>query len=205
MSVNRRNHRDQSGSAYLLAIMVLLILTMVGLSVALTTQSEARIGENERLVRRSFYTADAGLAIQTARALANAGNRCLNLDFVEPSTNPDLQIRNRLMMSGFKPVQKGWCNLCQVNLGSQFEKINHAVTAQATRISWKGTPNNPPQKPKPLADERLSVMVSFQPWTEAMADAIEENTGGGPQGDLFADLFVSGSSAESLCGPLESF
>ncbi len=201
MTDYRRNLREESGSAYLLAIMVLLILTMVGLSVALTTQSEARIGENERLVRRSFYTADAGLSIQTARALASAGNRCLNLDFVEPSTNPDLQIRNRLMMSGFKPVQKGWCNFCQVNLGSDFEKINHAVSAVATRVSWKGVANNPPPKPKPLAEERLSVMVSFQPWTATMSDQVDENTGGGPQGGLF----VSGSSAENLCGPLEGF
>ncbi len=201
MNGYRRPSHRESGSAYLLAIMVLLILTIVGLSVAITTQSEARIGENERLLRRSFHTADGALAIQTARALAQAGMDCLNLDLVEPSNNPQLQIRNRLQMSDFKTVQRGWCNLCQVNLGSDFEKFNHAVMAVSTRVSWKGDANNPPLKPRPLAEERLSVMVSFQPWQVPMKNEVEKAIGGGPDGGFF----VSGSSAENLCGPLESF
>ncbi len=202
----RNELRSESGSAYLLAIMVILILTMVGLAVSLTTQSEMRIGENERLQRRSFYSADAGINIQTAKALVAGDQNCFNLDLVEESQDPNLHIRNRIQTSHFAPVSTGWCNLCQVNQDSPFQKVNHVVTSVATRVAWEGDPDNPPQKPAPMAEERLTVMVSLQPFnadTQTAVNAITPGTGSGF--DWQTSWEVSGSSANNLCGILEGF
>ncbi len=184
MSERRRELRAQRGSAYLLAILVLLILTIVGLAVALTTQSEMQIGENDRLLRRSFYSANAGIAISTAKALVVPDLRSIQIDLAEPSGAPNLNIRNRIQMSPFTPVQDGPCNLCQVNQDSPFFKINHAVSATSTRVGWTGDPDDPPAQPVPLAQERMSVMVSFQPWrmeTLTAVSALTDDNHGGVQ------------------------
>jgi len=182
MTRDRRDTRNESGSVYLLAILVILILTIVGLAVALTTQTEAQIGENELLSRRTFYSANAGVSISTAKALVVPDLRSMELDLAVPTTTPNLNIRNRLQMSAFTPVQDGPCNLCQVNQDSPFFKINHAVGATSTRIAWQGDPDNPPDQPVPLAQEQLSVMVSFQPWRMETLTAVnaltDDNTGG---------------------------
>jgi len=178
----RRQLRSEDGSVYLLAILVLLVLTIVGLALALTTQSEMQIGANEETSRRTFYSANAGISISTAKALVVPDLRSMELDLVVPSNDPDLQLRNRLEMSPFTPIQDGPCNLCQVNQDSPFFKINHAVAASSTRIGWQGDPDNPPDQPVPLAQERLSVMVAFQPWRMETLTAVnaltDENTGG---------------------------
>jgi len=57
----------EEGSAYLFVLFLLVILTVVGLSVALVTQSEVLIGGSERQSTREFYAAEAALRIQVAR------------------------------------------------------------------------------------------------------------------------------------------
>jgi len=184
MTRTRRQIRSEDGSVYLLAILVLLVLTIVGLALAITTQSEMQIGANEESSRRTFYSANAGISISTAKALVVPDLRSMEIDLVVPAGDeiPDLQIRNRLQMSPFTPIQDGPCNLCQVNQDSPFFKINHAVAATSTRIGWQGDPDDPPDQPVPLAQERLSVMVAFQPWRMETLTAVnaltDDNTGG---------------------------
>ena len=179
---NRRPIHTEDGSVYLLSILVLLILTIVGLALAITTQSEMQIGANEEMARRTFYSANGGVSIATAKALVVPDLRSMQIDLVVPSGDPDLQLRNRLQMSPFTPVQDGPCNLCQVNQDSPFFKINHAVAVSSTRIGWTGDPANPPLQPVPLAQERISVMVAFQPWRMETLTAVnaltDDNTGG---------------------------
>ncbi len=53
--------RGQRGSAVVLAALVILVLAVVGIAVAYTTQFEDRISGNARLDKAAFYAADAGL------------------------------------------------------------------------------------------------------------------------------------------------
>ena len=55
MRRSNRTLRRQQGSVYILALLVLLILTIVGLAVSLVTQSEMQIGVNERLGHQAFH------------------------------------------------------------------------------------------------------------------------------------------------------
>jgi hypothetical protein len=181
MNPNRTSAHRQEGSVYLIVILVLLVLTIVGLALAITTQSEMRIGANEELSRETFYSADTGVGISTAKALILPDLRSVDLDLVVPSGDPDLQLRDRLEMSAFTPIQDGPCNLCQINQDSPFFKINHFVASSSTRIGWKGAPDDPPDQPIPLAQERISVMVAFQPWrmeTLTAVDALTDDNNG---------------------------
>lgn len=182
MSRKTRIRARQEGSVYVLSLLVLLILTIIGLALSLVTQSEMRIAANERLTHEAFYAANSAIDIATAKALVIADLRSFRLDLAEPAELANLNIRHRLEVSPFLPIYNSPCNLCQINTGEEFKKINHAVAAEATRIAWNGQPNNPPPDPTPLAQKSLSVLVSFQPWpdslTSLVAAATDPNRGG---------------------------
>ncbi len=182
MSRALRAGQRQRGSVYVLSLLVLLILTIVGLALSLVTQSEMQIGVNERLTQQAFYSAASGIDIATAKALVMPDLRSFELDLVEPSNLPNLNIRHRLEVSPFVPILNAPCNLCQINADAPFSKINHAVASTGTRIAWMGLPGNPPDEPTPLAQQRLSLMVSFQPWrmdiTTGVDAASDTNRGG---------------------------
>lgn len=172
----RSQLRTERGSVYLLAMLVLLILTILGLAVTLATQSEMQFGRSEELSKQSFYSADTGVAIAIAKGLAVPDLRSARIDLVEPTDTPDMNIRNRIEISPLTPVQDGPCNLCQVNHDAPFLTIQHAVAVTSTRIGWTGDPDDPPDRPVPLARERLSVMVTYQPWRMESLTAIEALT-----------------------------
>lgn len=164
MNGRRIDLRSESGSVYLLALLVLLILTILGLALTLATEGEMQLGRNEELSKRNFYSADTGVAIATAKALVVPDLRSANIELVEPSDTPGLNLRNRIEISALAPVQSGPCNLCQINPDSPFLGIQHTLSVTSTRIGWTGEPDRPPVDPVPLAQERMSVLVSFQPW-----------------------------------------
>ena len=174
--------RREQGSVYILALLVLLILTVVGLSLSLVTQSEMQIGVNERLSHQAFHMSTAGIDIATAKALVMPDLRSFELDLVEPSNVTNLNLRHRIEVAPFLPILSAPCNLCQINEGADFMKINHAVSSSATRIAWMGNPATPPDVPSPLAQERVSLLVSFQPWrmdiTTGVDAATDPNRGG---------------------------
>lgn len=182
MRRSKRTLARQAGSVYVLALLVLLILTIVGLSLSLVTQSEMQIGVNERLSQQAFYAANSGIDLATAKALVLPDLRSLRLDLVEPANLGGLNVRHRLDVSPFVPILDAPCNLCQINSDAAFFKINHAVASTATRIAWMGAPNSPPATPTPLAQKNLSLLVSFQPWrtdiTTAVDAAQDQNRGG---------------------------
>ena len=164
MRRSTRSHRSQRGSVYIITLVVLLVLTVLGLSAALITQSEMQIGINERLGETMFYAAGSGIEVATAKALAIPDLQAMRLDQVVPRTLPDLHVRNRVDVSRFRPIMDSPCDLCQINEGQAYAKLHHQVDATATRIGWKGNETPVPDNVSPLAQKRLEVMVSFQPW-----------------------------------------
>jgi len=51
----------QKGVSLVIALMILLVLTLIGISAISTTTFETNIAGNERLYNRAFYTSDAGV------------------------------------------------------------------------------------------------------------------------------------------------
>lgn len=82
--------RDQSGVVLVIALIMMIVLTLIGLASTLTSTFEMRLSGIKRGTTDAFYTADAGVQA----VLANLGNFSVPGNFlaVNPATLPaDLQ------------------------------------------------------------------------------------------------------------------
>ena len=62
--------RNEEGSVLVVAIMILVLLTIIGISTSTTSEIDLQIAGNEKLYKNVLYTADAG--IEHVRAMLNA-------------------------------------------------------------------------------------------------------------------------------------
>ena len=161
---------SEAGSAYLFALLVLFVLTVIGLSLAIVTQSEVQIGGAEKTATRTLYQADAALRVQLASAFFNDPKaRTIQL-------SPDLNvtgntIQDRVQASTFFPIYSGPCSLCTLNTGNeQYWAINHAVSAQATRRTAAMAPTE-----ASYAVMTLAQMFAIQPMKGRSIEAFRED------------------------------
>jgi hypothetical protein len=173
----RRPPSAQRGSAYLIVLLVLVVLTIVGLSLVLITQTEMQIGANERVTNRVFYAADAGVQIATVRAMFHDYTPT---SFVlrDSSGIGALNAGERVELSPFYAILWGACNLCTINQGQNLLDVNHALTVRATRLGWTGA--EPTEDSPQQAQKTIAVMMELQPWEltpealEALANGTED-------------------------------
>lgn len=164
----RLGRARQAGSAYLLALVVLILLTVIGLSLSLTTQTEFQIGAAEGTATRVFYAADSGVEVSLARGLASADHSTVTFrmtDDGEPLAGGSYEFVNEVETSPFLPILDTACNLCEINNAgtyseNAFRKINHAVMSEARRF---GTMDAGTTR-KLLAQKRIAGMIEIQPW-----------------------------------------
>jgi Tfp pilus assembly protein PilX len=154
----RRRRRPASGSAYLVTLLALVVLTMLALSLSLVTQSELLIGSNERTIQRVFYASDSGVAIATANALVAADYSSKTITLPEPGGLPGMEYE--IELSAFFPLLNAPCNLCQINDAGQygtkqFFKNDYTVTSIATRKDAADIAI--------LAQKTISAVVEIQP------------------------------------------
>jgi hypothetical protein len=167
--------RSEAGSAYVITLLALVVLTILALALALVTQTEVQVGSNERTVSRMFYSADSGLGVAVAEALLVNNNpdspglpgpRTVLLNRVSVGAGPALStnVADRVTISAFVPIQYVRCDLCQSEEGKQkFWRVNHAVSATAERIAWTGS-GAPTAAATLLGQKTLSGMFQFEPW-----------------------------------------
>lgn len=163
---------SEAGSAYALALMALLVLTVLGLSLAAITQMEMLLGAAERTRLKVFYAAESGLAVATARTLVTHDRRPVTLTFDSTPTfdstssprpggpSTPVQQLDRLDISAVRPVLEVPCNFCQINGEGTYRQaplrtVSHAVTVTATRTGARG---------ERLAEKTLSTVIEVQPW-----------------------------------------
>ncbi|MFY9823844.1 MAG: PilX N-terminal domain-containing pilus assembly protein [Thermoanaerobaculia bacterium] len=150
----------ESGSAYILVLLVLLVLTLLGLVLAFITQSEVEVGANERTVNRVFYSAEAGVTVAVTNLLIANDRKALNLTFMDPGSTT---LGTHVAIPAMQEVNSGWCNLCEVNQGSDYRAITHDVQVTATRFGVDGGGTE-----TVLATKNLELMVEFQPFREVL-------------------------------------
>lgn len=181
----------EAGSAYIVVLLVLVVLTILGLSLALVTQTERQIGVSERTTQRVFASAESGIALAVAKALVLPDYQGMNLEFREPrmrldgSADPTLAgaaliQRHDVQTSVLMPLLDAPCNLCQVNSGgpyteNPYKEINHGLVAVATRRGFRASD---PDDAAILGRQRVSLMIEIQPWagqTEILSQAGHSN------------------------------
>jgi len=154
--------RREAGSAYILVLLALVVLTILGLSLSFMTQTEMQIGANERVTTRVFYAADSAVNAALANVLVQRVYDPTTYTYKEPGTVPGLDFKSTVEVSAVIPLLDSPCNLCEINnAGTYMEKptrkVNHGFSAVATRKSGTST--------TPLAQESLSVMIEVEPWS----------------------------------------
>ena len=154
--------RSENGSAYLVALLALVVITTLGLSLSLVTQTEMRLGANDRTVQRVFYAADAGFSSAVSRALVNADYSSRMFELPDPGAAAAFGFRHDVDVSAFFPILTAPCNLCQVNNSGtygnkQYFKISHAVSSFAIREGGAA------DDATAMARKTLSSMVDIQP------------------------------------------
>lgn len=163
--------RGERGSAYIVVLLALVVLTIIGLSLVMVTQTEVQLGANERTINRTFYAAQSGLEVAAARALT--AQAYAPFTYVQNETHlGDERIADQVQVSVFTPISKEPCDWCPVNDDGvpKFYKVNHIVTATARRVNWEGS-GLPPAGAKVIAQSQLSVMFEFQPWRQPPLEA----------------------------------
>lgn len=167
----RARLREQ-GSAYIISLMAMVVLMIIGLSLSVVTQTEMQISANEKAIEQTFYAADSGVAIGTARALTRSGQDPFTFRMNQEGRAQNFNLANRVNVSPFLAIQAGACALCEINQGPQRKQmVNHAVSAQSERIAWTGT-EGPPQDAEVVARRVVSLMVELQPWDTTFREEI---------------------------------
>ncbi len=69
MRRNLQRPRSDAGSALLLALLAMVFLTVIGLSLAVVTETEMLIGTNEQIAQETFFAAEAGVATAVSQLL----------------------------------------------------------------------------------------------------------------------------------------
>jgi hypothetical protein len=148
----------EAGSAYVVVLLVLLLLTIVGLSLALVTGIESEIGATERMVHRTFYAADSGVSAAVARKMGGTSGP---FRFQMNSDGPGLFDRGDAVSVGsFFPVRIGYCNLCTANAGSAVHRIDYLALSEAMRYG-SALPSGGDRHP--FARRAVSAEVAIQP------------------------------------------
>jgi hypothetical protein len=161
--------KREEGSAYLVALLGLVVLTLLGLTLSIITQTEMRMGANDRVLQRVFYAADSGFGVAVSRALVRGDFSGETFSLPDPSSPPAFDFRHSVAVTPLVPVLSAPCNLCQINNAGtygakQYHKVSHAVAVDAQRIG--GEVDNPAL----VAQKALSAMVDIQPM-ESTPDA----------------------------------
>jgi len=164
----RAPRRSEAGSAYIITLMALVVLTIVGLSLSVVTQSELIIGANERVEKRTFYAADSGVSHALARALVQGDFEAREVTLEDPS-NRLANVAFNVSMSPLLPIASPPCNLCQINNEGQYNSpafvaADFAVTSVAERR--RGLTGGR------LAAKTISSMLLVQP-TQLSTDALK--------------------------------
>lgn len=170
----RRSARDpEAGSAYLVTLLVLLVLSILGLSLSVIGQTELQIGSNEMTSNRVFYAADAGVGMSVARVMyrpPDFSSFTFRMEDEAVAESP-IVLGSVVDVSPIVPISHEPCHLCQINEGAEFFQVNHILAAAATRRGWrKGS--DPTPSDRPLGRETVSASVQIQPWQQASPGSV---------------------------------
>ncbi len=163
----RRPIVRERGSAYLVSLLILVIMTLLGLSLALITNTESQIGFNERVLERTFYTGDSGIGVGAARVLVASDylydpNDDDNNSYIlneAPGALATPLTRSRVSVGPLMPLQLAPCNLCEINNAGAYRDVSY----QRTNIALPSTGER-----QNLADtvtqRRVAATIDIQPW-----------------------------------------
>jgi len=164
--------RRQAGSAYIIALLVLIVLTVIGLALTLITQTEVQIGATERSTNRSFYASDSGPNIALAGTLSKKWDKNISLAInttaqdTGASSNPTTYFADELTVTPLIQLNSQPCNLCDVaDPQYSYRYVVHGVASSGVRTGFVGTAQ------APLVQKVITTMIGIEPWQPSVFQA----------------------------------
>ncbi|MDX1450251.1 MAG: pilus assembly PilX N-terminal domain-containing protein [Acidimicrobiia bacterium] len=168
-----RSRDPETGSAFIITLLALIVLSIVALSLTVITQTELQIATNELTSQRAFYSSDSGIDLAIARVLTVGSSV---EDTTVTSTSPMRFVVPEPPLAGVKraqvvevtpfvPLRDSFCDGCPAGMGDvQLKNVNHAVATSAQRVVWMSADEMPPDDARRFAQKRLYTQVGIQPW-----------------------------------------
>jgi len=197
--------RGDRGSALVLALMVMLILTFMGLTLLALTETEMQLGNNERIDSELFYATESGKEVAKAR-IQNGAVVPTTFLIRNPSsastiggggggggetisTGTPFEIGYRIGLSRAVVVRYGPCDFCPSNEDEESWsfRVGYQVYSRGTRRDWRGAD---PDAIVADADRTIQaqkiigVVVEFQPAEMPLLEAFADGEEGLKIGEL---------------------
>ena len=162
MKTFHRRHREQ-GSAMLFALMGLVFLTVIGLSLAVVTETEMIIGSNEQIAQETFFAAEAGVAAAVGQLLVENNMKAKHFALLAKygldedgeevvRTAGGLKLGYAVDFTTVYPVAQGPAAYTQANQGDNgMQSLFFVTTVRARRLAW------PAEDPHPWCDDYEEV------------------------------------------------
>jgi hypothetical protein len=156
-------------------LLALVVLTIIGLSLVMVTQTEVQLGSNERTINRTFYAAESGLKFAIARF--GATQQFMPFTYIQNESPLGLggqRIADLVEVSVFAPIAKTAAAYGSRSVDDpQYFDVEFYVSTQARRVGWQGT-GMPPANAKVFSQSQLGEMVRIPnataPPTEILRD-----------------------------------
>jgi len=172
---SRSRRRRERGSAFIVALLVLVVMTIAGLALTLMTQTEVRIGANEREANRTFYASDSGINVSSARTLYG-GKYTQTLTILlnatqqdtGASTAPPLTFADQITVTPLYAMYSGSADKTSKNQNQQtpYSAVTHIVNVTTVRVGQL-TGSHP--YTQNMAQRIVVSMIELQPWATANA------------------------------------
>lgn len=153
-----KGRQSEAGSAYLATLLVLVVLTILGLSLAVITQTEVLIGGSEKQATRQLFSAQSAIAVATATEMVSAGSPVRRFTLAQRAEGSGV-IADDVCISPYMQIATSVCNLCTMNQDAEFSAVHYGVTVVALRRGDAALG----------ARKSLGAVIAIEPWKENFA------------------------------------
>lgn len=135
----KRNQKR--ASAFVMAMIALAVLTVVGLSLSMVTETEMSLGETEKVINEQFYANEGGSTTQISTLLATNGLEGVNVVFpsqAQRNSQAQITIGYDVVSSGLAPVATDELPYTKVNegKGDKLYAFFYHTKTLARRTAW---------------------------------------------------------------------
>ncbi len=156
-----RTDARQRGSALLLVILVMLLLTSLALSLTFITELEMQLGGTERVITNNAYAAESGIHAALGAIMVTHDWAGEKFALVEGRSGPERLIGHRVITSrvqGVGPPQAP--PLTIANEGeARYHSFSVVLTSVAQRVSWPDTDPAPIFEDGDAKEEQVTVQA----------------------------------------------
>lgn len=135
----------EEGSTLMLALMGLVFLTVIGLSLAVVTETEMLIGSNEQIANETFYAAEMGVSTAVTQLLVENNLDRRAFAIAAKNGDDDRFLGDKTLgysvdFSAVYPVHYSNAAYSTANVGGGSEMLSvfFKTSARARRLAWEG-------------------------------------------------------------------